>query len=196
MGAAGLLLTGGWSRRMGRDKATIASGAAEEGPSFAERAARMLLACTGPAVEVGPGHSGLRSVSEDPPGRGPLAALAAGGAELRRIGWVGPAVVIATDMPRIEPPLLEWLVGYPGDRSVVPVVGGRPQPLCARYSCEALEAALSLSNAGATALRDLLATVNPVLAGPDEWEPAGIDPSWFADIDTPEELAAYRTGMA
>lgn len=196
MDCAGLLLTGGSSRRLGRDKATIASGAAEDGPSFAERAARLLLACTDPAVEVGPGRSPLRSVREDPPGRGPLAAVAAGGAELRRIGWVGPAVVIATDMPRLESPLLEWLVSRPGDRSVVPVVGGRPQPLCARYSGEALEAAVSLSNAGATALRELLASVSPVLAGPDEWEAAGVDPSWFADIDTPDELAAYRAGMA
>ena len=100
--------------------------------------------------------------------------------------------MVATDMPRLELPLLEWLVGYPGDASVVPVAGGRPQPLCARYSGGALEAAVSLSAGGVRAMHELLAVVEHVTPGPGEWEAAGVDASWFTDVDTPGDLAAYR----
>ena len=86
MTAAGLLLTGGASRRMGHDKATCLSWQAR---TLARRTARLLAATTTPTFEIGPGHSGLPRVTEDPPGAGPLAAVAAGQRRLR--GRSGPA---------------------------------------------------------------------------------------------------------
>lgn len=194
MVAAGLLLTGGASRRMGHAKASIRAGRSAEGPSFADRTAAILLAATDPALEVGPGYSPLPPVEEEPRGAGPLVALACGALELQRRGWNGPAVVIATDMPMLQPALVAWLVSHPSRGSVVPVVATRTQPLCARYSAEDLTVAVSLAHSGAKAMRDLLAATEPVLAGPEDWGAAGIREEWFADVDDPGDLAAYRAG--
>src|SRR5712692_7095438 len=92
---AGVLLTGGASRRMGRDKALLVV----DGRTLAERGAELLAAVADPVVEVGPGHSGLAAVQEDPPGSGPLAGLCAGAAELGRLGHDGSVLLLAVDMP-------------------------------------------------------------------------------------------------
>src|SRR5918912_556717 len=99
---AGLLLTGGASRRMGTDKALIEVG----GQRLVDRAADVLSAVADPVVEVGPGWSHLPAVREDPPGSGPLAALAAGAAALRAAGHDGPVLVLAVDMHRVPAELL------------------------------------------------------------------------------------------
>src|SRR5205807_1911161 len=73
-GVAGLVLTGGTSSRMGRDKAALPVG----GQTLAERVAGRLSGVVAPVLEVGPGRCGLPVAPEDRPGAGPLAALVAG----------------------------------------------------------------------------------------------------------------------
>jgi molybdopterin-guanine dinucleotide biosynthesis protein A len=187
MHAAGLLLTGGASRRMGTDKATLAVMAGDE--PLARRTARHLAATTSPTFEVGPGHSQLPPVTEDPPGGGPLAAMAAGHRQLRVAGWTGPVVVVATDLPRLTRSLLAWLADHPSARSVIPVADGVPQTLCARYSADDLELAVGLVAAGKRSMRDLLERIDARLAGPEVWTPAAGDPDALVDVDTPSDLA-------
>jgi molybdenum cofactor guanylyltransferase len=190
MTAAGLLLTGGASRRMGQDKATLAVLAGEE--PLARRTAHHLAATTNPTFEVGPGHSHLPTVTEDPPGAGPLAAVAAGQRQLRKAGWTGPAVVVATDLPRLTRSLLAWLADHPSARSVVPVSDGVPQTLCARYAAHDLDLAVELAAAGKRSMRDWLEGIDALLAGPEVWTPAAADPDALADVDTPSDLARLR----
>ena len=59
---AGVLLTGGASRRMGTDKARLVV----DGETLAARSARVLAAVCEPVIEVGPGVSGLPAVEEEP----------------------------------------------------------------------------------------------------------------------------------
>jgi molybdopterin-guanine dinucleotide biosynthesis protein A len=191
MGAAGLLLTGGASRRLGQDKgALVLSGGTE---SLARRTGRLLAEVARPALEVGPGSSGLPALVEDPPGRGPLVALAAGTCRLQTLGWTGPAVVVATDLPLLTRGFLEWLTGHPSPRSVVPVLAGVPQTLCARYAPGDLERAVQLAAAGRRALRDLLDAIDALLVGPEVWGPAAGDPDALLDVDTPADLARVRS---
>jgi molybdenum cofactor guanylyltransferase len=169
---------------MGMDKALIEVG----GESLARRGARLLGAVCSPVLEVGPGHSGLETVREDPPGRGPLAAIAAGGAALRRSGHGGPAVVLAVDMPLVTEDLLRFLEGWPGDATVVPFVGGQSQPVCARYSPEALIRADEAVRAGDRSIREFLRTLPDVQwAGPRMWGDIA-DEQAFTDLDTPDDL--------
>jgi molybdopterin-guanine dinucleotide biosynthesis protein A len=186
---AGVLLTGGASRRMGRDKALLVV----DGRTLAERGAQLLSEVAAPVVEVGPGHSGLPAVREDPPGTGPLAALCAGAAELRRLGHDGAVLLLAVDMPFVTTALLRLLAGRPGAATAVPRDGGgRPQPLCARYGAGALAVADRLVAAGERSLRALLTAVSAEIGWVDraEWAPvAGPDP--FRDLDTPEDLASH-----
>ena len=189
----GLLLTGGASRRMGEDKALIEVG----GRRLVDHAAALLTAVADPVIEVGPGWSGLPAVREDPPGSGPLAALAAGAAFLRAAGHDGAVLVLAVDMPRVGVELLRLLAGRPGTATAVPRAGGHPQPMCARYGPDVLAAVDERLAAGGRSLRDLLETLAASGAvswvEPEEWEPVA-GPEAFADVDTPEDLRRLREG--
>lgn len=183
---AGILLTGGASRRMGRPKGLIDVG----GETLAVRTGRLLLSVCNPAVEVGPGWSGLEVAVEANPGDGPLAALADGWKHLRRVGFNGPALAVATDLPLLDGNVLGWLVTHPARSSVVPLSGGRPQLLCARWSAADLDRAVALVEAGHRAVRDLLERSEAVLGREEEWGGDGA----LTDVDTPADLERLGVG--
>lgn len=189
MNVAGLLLTGGRSRRMGADKA----GLVVDGVPLAERAAVALSAVVSPALEVGPGRSSLPVVTEVGPGAGPLGALAAGAAALSSAGHRGGAVVLATDLPFVTARLVHVLAFHPSEATVVPVVRGHRQALAARYSPAALELAPALFAAGRRSLAALLVEVEVVEL--TEGDLAGVvDLRELEDVDTPEDLARLELG--
>jgi molybdopterin-guanine dinucleotide biosynthesis protein A len=196
MPAAGLLLTGGSSRRMGSDKATLAVGP-EPAETLAVRTGRLLASVTDPTLEVGPGRSRLVAVPDRHPGAGPLAAIATGVAALAAKGWNGPAVVVATDLPRVTVGLLAWLADHPGPRSVIPSSAGRLQPLCARWSPDDLQRVEPLVAAGHRAIRDLLAGAALEVVGPEIWALAAGSEDALVDVDTPDDwqrVVAERPG--
>ena len=181
----GLLLTGGSSRRMGRDKASLAF----DHLTLAEHAAAVLTAVCSPCVEIGPGRSPLPSIQEVPPGAGPLAALAAGGHALRiEFQYQGPVVVLACDMPGVTPELLALIAAADTEDSVIPEAEGRLQPLCARYSPMALATADRLVESGERSMQSLLAAVPFRRLAEADW--AGVArPDAFRDLDSPDDLA-------
>ena len=190
--SAGLLLTGGTSRRMGIDKATIEVA----GERLADRGARLLISVCSPVLEVGPGHTDLDAVMEDPPGSGPLAALAAGGRELRRRGHEGPAIALAVDLPLVTEDFLRFLDRFPGQGTVVPFVSGEPQPLCARYAAEDLARAEEAVRSGERAVRGFIAALPEVQwAGPRMWGTVA-DEATLADVDTPQDLRRLGLGAS
>jgi len=182
---AGVLLTGGASRRMGTDKARIVV----DGETLAARAARVLTAVCDPVIEVGPSVSGLPAVVEDPRGAGPLVALLAG---VGALGNPRAVILLACDLPFVEPPLLQLLVEWPGAGSVVPVVDGRFQYACARYGAAALDEALAALRAGVSSLRGIAGADCEYLTE-SEWREVA-SPRAFADVDTPDDLE--RLGLA
>jgi molybdopterin-guanine dinucleotide biosynthesis protein A len=183
---AALLLTGGASRRMGRDKATLP---APGGVTLAGRTAGLLLAVADPVVELGPGFTDLPAVADPQPGAGPLAAVAAGAAHLALHGHHGPALVVATDLPLLHLPMLTWLVGHPAAGPVVPLVEGRPQWLCARYDGATLAGAARAVARGRRRMADLVEGRDLHLANVGEWGPVAAPAAWW-DVDTPEDLDA------
>jgi molybdopterin-guanine dinucleotide biosynthesis protein A len=188
---AGLLLTGGASRRMGADKALLPS-PGEAGATLAQRSAALLEDVCSVALEVGPGVSGLPAVADDQPGAGPLAAVATGHRALMDAGWEGAVLVVATDLPLLDVATLRWLAEHPASGSVVPVAGGHPQPLCARWSADDLALAARLVESGRRALRELLAEAHPSLAAVDV--PGARLATAVADADTPDD--ARRLGVS
>jgi molybdopterin-guanine dinucleotide biosynthesis protein A len=159
-----------------------------DSPTFAERTGRLLREETDIAVEVGPGFSRLPHVSESPPGSGPLVAFSAGVSELTRLGWDGPVLLVATDLPLLNRAMLRWLATHPPGCSVVPVRRDRPQPLCARYEHEDALKAQHLVAAGSRAMFDLIDSVSPILVAEETWVPLAGDPRCLNDVDTPEQL--------
>ena len=162
---------------MGRDKAGIVVG----GQTLAVRTARVLSRVASPCVEVGAGLSGLHAVCEDPPGRGPLVALAVGVAALPP---GADALVVSCDLPLLSPEALQWLASYPAAGTVVPLREGRGQPLCARWSGADLAAVAGLVAGGARSMGALLDRSDAVLVAP----PSPLADA-FEDVDTPEQLA-------
>lgn len=180
----GVLLTGGTSTRMGTDKASMEVA----GVPLARRVADALAAVTELVVEVGDGTSGLPAVREDPPGTGPLAAVATGWQELvRRSGEKRPVLVVACDLPEVTAGLLGWLAAHRAPGSVVPMLDGFAQPLCARWSVGDLEAAVERVGAGERSLRGAFGDDAHFVQEP-EWR--ATDPSGsVGDVDTEDDLA-------
>ena len=176
---AGALLTGGSSARMGGAKALLVL----DGETLAVRAARALRAVCDPVIEVGPGYTDLDTTLEDPPGRGPLAALVAAADAL---GTDGSVLALACDLPFVDAAALRIVAGAPGAACVVPVDGeGRPQLVCARYSAVAIARARVQLDAGERSLRALLRDVEVMYVD------RGFDPRALVDVDTPEEAARW-----
>jgi molybdopterin-guanine dinucleotide biosynthesis protein A len=189
LGVGGALLTGGASRRMGFDKASVQV----DGVPNAVRLAAVLGEVASPVVEVGPGRSGLVAVDEQPPGQGPLSATCAAWETLRAMGHFGPVLVVACDLPFVTAEDLGLLATWPGPASVVPVAAGRPQPLCARWSPEDLSAARLLVQGGERSMKALLLRPGVVFVDEKHW-PEGKARRVFADFDTPSDLADLGLG--
>jgi len=186
---AGLVLTGGGSRRFGSPKADVRV----DGERLADRTARVLAAIATPSVEVGPGYSHLDAVMEDPAGAGPLAATVAGARALAARGAGDRDVlVVAVDLPFLDPAFLRLLAAAAPADAVVPRVEGRAQPLCARYSTAALALADTLVAAGERAMRALLDGLDVRWIDPHEWGAVTAAPC-FADVDTLDD--AHRWGL-
>jgi molybdopterin-guanine dinucleotide biosynthesis protein A len=132
---SGIILAGGQSRRMGRDKALIDF---QGRPLIAQVIATLceltndVLIVSNRSDVYGPlgGPTGVRVVADYDPPCGPLGGIAAGlqamDAEL--------AIVVACDMPFLNVPLLRWLIDQAaGYEAVVPQTGAEYEPLHAIY---------------------------------------------------------------
>lgn len=186
-GVGGVLLTGGSSRRLGVDKASLLF----EGETLADRATRYLTKRCDRVVEVGPGITRLRSVRESPPGSGPLAGLAAGVAALGSDAPVGSVVLLACDLPYVEDVLdaLVTVADMPSG-AVIPVDSdGRRQYVCARYGPDALIRTATLVAGGERSLRAMVGLLAPETVV----DLAGFAPGTFADVDVPAD--ARRLGI-
>jgi molybdenum cofactor guanylyltransferase len=140
----GVVLAGGASSRMGRDKAALAV----DGATLTARAAQRLLRVC-PRVAIADRGRGLLAdlpCLPDGPGEGPAAGIL--GAAL---AWPGhPLLVLACDLPHVPEPLLRELARRApaeggGDRDadadwVVPRWEHGLEPLCALYRPAALAA--------------------------------------------------------
>lgn len=184
---AGVLLTGGESRRMGRDKALLPLGPG--GVALARHIGSLLASVAEPALEVGPGLSGLEVPDGADPHEGPLVALAVAARELRLAAPGRAAIVCATDLPFLTRAVLQALGDFPAgpELSVVPVVGGRRLPLSARWSPLALEAAIDLAAAGERRLRAGIDACPLVEVGSAELGIEDLD-RVLADVDDPGAL--------
>jgi molybdopterin-guanine dinucleotide biosynthesis protein A len=126
----GVVLCGGLSTRMGREKADLPFGA----ETMLERVARVLgmvareVLVVARADQQVPGH--LRVVRDPVDGSGPLAGIAAGLAACT----TDRALVVACDLPLVKPAVLRAVAGkLQGFDLCVPEVEGRLVATCAAY---------------------------------------------------------------
>ena len=178
-----ILLTGGSSRRMRTDKASVKLG------NDTLLDFQLAQIPTGvPTIVVGETvttHPEVVFTREDPPGSGPVAALSAGLALTR----TSAVVLLAVDAPFALPHLLRLHLG-PNDTALIPQdLMGKPQYLAGIYHSTALQAALDeLGDSTNTSMRELITHLPE--AKYFALTPENAD--YFMDLDTPEDLAAAQ----
>ena len=151
-----LVLAGGFSRRMGRDKATLLW---EGQPLLLRVIARLHPIATEIWVSARPGQelpSGTyRRIDDARPGDGPLAGLAQGLAAIDR-GAV-PVAVAACDYPYAEPALFPALRAAAPEAAVaLPLLDGRAHPLMAVWRSDVAAACERALARGARRVREVL----------------------------------------
>lgn len=195
---AGIILAGGRSQRMGTDKALLPlPGNAPEtflarmASTLAPLCAEVLIVARDPAQFADVAFPGTRMVFDQKSGGGPLMGLYSGLSAMQST----TALVVAVDMPFIQPALLIFLLDcYRQDTLVVPVVDGVPQVLLALYPRSILPLIESLLQQGKRAPRALLelAPVHYI----EEARIRQVDPQLrsFVGINTPQDLKEMMEG--
>jgi molybdopterin-guanine dinucleotide biosynthesis protein A len=202
MTAAGVVLAGGRSTRMGQPKAELAWG---ETSLLAHVVGRVAEGVDGPLVVVrAPGQAlpslppGVRVVEDSSEGLGPLQGIATG---LAAAADAALAFVTATDMPLLEPAYVRRVVALlradpDGAEVAMPVVLGHRQTLAAAYRTSLAPVAAALVgelrlNPGFLLERCRVAWIDEaqLLADP---ELAAADPRLqsVTSVDTPGEYEA------
>lgn len=182
-----VILAGGRGERLGGvDKAAVAvDGVTLLGRVVAAVDGATQVICVGPerhaSRSVGDTPRTVRWAREQPPGGGPVAALAAA-LELVEAPVV---VVLAVDLPFVTSNLVSSLIERctEADAALAEDGAGINQPLLAAYRTEALRARVrSLGDPAGVSMQELIVGLDRVtIPAPDE----------SRDLDTPEDLETY-----
>jgi molybdopterin-guanine dinucleotide biosynthesis protein A len=184
---AGLVLCGGGSLRMGREKALISVG----GRPLVLHVAGLLAQAAEPVLlapgQVGRlGSLGHPEVEDAAPGSGPLGGLVAGLAASPH-----PLLAVAAvDMPFASPRLFTLLSGrLEGEDAVVPRTGWGSEPLHAVYATAALPRLRAALAEGELALQAVLARLRVRWVDEDEWSTADPSGRFAVNLNREEDLA-------
>ncbi|MBE3561791.1 MAG: molybdenum cofactor guanylyltransferase [Ktedonobacteraceae bacterium] len=200
---AAIILAGGQSRRMGRDKALLpwpghpVTGehdiTRETGVTFVDHLVSVLRDCCSEIVLVARDAvqaatyrlPGVHVITDREAGIGPLMGIYSGLAAIEATH----ALVCAVDMPFVQPAIVSFLLAQAvGEEMIVPVVEQVPQVLLAVYPRSLLPLIEERLRSGRRDPRSLLevATIRYI----DEAQLRAIDPQLrsFVNVNTPQEL--------
>lgn len=187
MGEAALVLCGGFSRRMGRDKWSLPFG----DETLLERTVRIVGEVV-PEVWVvareGQGVRGQFQVARDPAeGHGPLAGLAAG---LEAMA-AERAFLTSCDVPFLRPALVRRMLDLSrGHLAAVPFLDGYHMPTAAVYARAALPVAQRLLAEDRLRASFLVEELKARIVTVDEIRDADPELESFRNCNTPEEYRA------
>jgi molybdenum cofactor guanylyltransferase len=193
LNAAGIVLCGGRSTRMGSPKALLPFG----NETMVERVVRLLGEAVSPIVVVAAAGQPLpplpaASITHDArDNRGPLEGLRAGLSALPQD--VDAAYATAVDVPFLIPAFVSRMVELLGNDDVaVMEVDGFTHPLSAVYQPRVLPDVEALLDAGRLRMADLFDVVNTRRVRAEEM--AAVDPglATLRNINTPED---YRRAL-
>ena len=182
---SGFVLAGGKSARMGQDKALMKFG----GRTLLTHALQLVTTAAGSARIVGSAakFAAFGPVIEDIySGQGPLAGIHA--------ALVGTStelnLIVAVDMPFVEPELLSYLVAQARRTPalvVVPASGGGLQPLCAVYRQALAEVAERSLRAGENKIDRLFSQVETQVIEQKDLERNGFTEEMFRNLNTEQD---------
>lgn len=186
--AAAVVLTGGRSRRMGRDKARLPWGATSllEHVLEAVRAEFDSVLLSAAAADEYP-DLGVPVVADPVPGAGPLAGVVAA-LEAVDEDWL---FATACDMPCPDAAVWRALAAraHADSDAIVPRTARGLEPLCAFYHRRCLAAFRRRLETTHRALHEAVADVQATIVEADQL-PAGAGARAFVNVNTPAEYAA------
>ena len=196
--AAGFVMAGGESSRMGRDKGLLELG----GAPLVLRAAKLAETVTGaPATIIGGaayGSFGLRVVADDLPGSGPLGGIATA----VRVSGTPWSLIVACDLPYLTPMWLGFLIARAlasKADAVLPMNERGAEPLCAMYNKRGEHAIRDALERGTRKVTDGLAGVRVEYIERAEWKAFDSEGLLFKNMNSPadyEEARARFDGRA
>jgi molybdenum cofactor guanylyltransferase len=189
-----VILAGGKSHRMGRDKLPLMVGK----KPLLDRVYLALASCCSEILVAGGGGyapAGARRVPDLRPGRqGPLAGIEAGLLAARHRA----VFVAAGDMPFLTGDLAKYLLGLLSNDvpAVVPDSGGRLHPLCAAYGREVQPAVSAALDRGIRPVRELLEALSGVrFVRQGELRRFGNPDLLLTNVNSPEDLERARKAL-
>ncbi|MBC7982381.1 MAG: NTP transferase domain-containing protein [Candidatus Obscuribacterales bacterium] len=188
----GLVLAGGASTRMGRDKAALAyHGQSQLHWAFdllAQTCARAFVSIRSDQCNE-PLRAGLPQIVDAQPGLGPLAGISAALASYPDVAWL----ILACDLPFLSSTSLEQLIAHRDPSRIATAYrsahDGLPEPLCAIWEPAARGRVEEWLGAGKQCPRKLLINSNAALL--DQLDPRGLD-----NINTPSEFDSARAVLS
>lgn len=185
MAVSGIVLAGGRSLRMGKDKTQLMWGRY----TLLEKAVCRLRSLTDDVlvVESLGGLSslpGVRKVQDRYKGCGPLGGIHTGLLEAKHEA----VLVLSCDMPFVTAELMAFLAAKrEGFSVIVPRCGERVEPLCAVYARSCLPVIEDLLQAGDNQVRQVFAKVNTCYVEEVELERFGDVQQLFFNLNTPQD---------
>ncbi|MEO6795193.1 MAG: molybdenum cofactor guanylyltransferase [Mycobacterium sp.] len=190
-GLAGVVLAGGASRRMGRDKATLTVAGLFDGRTLVEHLVSVVAQRCDPVYVVAAQGQVLpdlpaQVLRDEVPGLGPLPAVGLG---LRTAACAGAerAFVCAVDMPFLTPELIDQLVnsarvrGPDSEADIVLPSADRDHYLAAVYRTALAETIDALVATGERRVGALVAMVGVQRIGPS-------DSAALANLNSPDDI--------
>lgn len=199
-GVTAVVLCGGRSSRMGRDKASIEFAGAtllQRTVDAVSAVAAEVILVRAPGQHLPPVIVGcpVKTVEDAVAGEGPLFGMATGLSAAA--GTI--CLLVGVDMPFLQPSLLRLLVtslraeqATSGVRWVVPISEQRPQPLCSAMTRDALATLRAHLDAGDRAPMAVATDLGLLRLEEADWRTADPRGLSFVDVDTPEALEAAR----
>jgi len=185
-GAAGFVLTGGESRRMGRNKALLEIG----GRPMALRMVELMRPLVAEVALVGAperyGHLGVPVLADCEAGCGPLAGIVTA-LRATRVDW---NLILACDLPFLEASFLEMLLSEAsaGERDcAVPQPPDGWQPLCAVYHRRCLPAFERVLASDYPKISVAFDALRVRALTPELLAQFAFDPRMFKNVNSPEE---------
>jgi molybdopterin-guanine dinucleotide biosynthesis protein A len=190
MAVSGIILAGGRSSRMGRDKMllefqneTLIRRTVNE---LRDVAAEIIIASNHTGKY---GIDGVREVPDVFPGMGPMGGMYAGLVAAKH----DTAFVVAGDMPFFSARLAEYLLSRQAGHDVVaPMVGGKWEPLCAVYSRRCIGPIGDCLQAGIKQVFRFYPAVKVLAVDEAELGQVGLPANTFFNLNAPEDLAVLR----
>lgn len=188
----GLVLAGGESRRMGRDKALLRHGGQSQLASAVE-----LLQETLPQVFVSTRadqqheaeRSRFRQIIDRYHDLGPVAGILSAMEEYPQADWL----VVACDLPNLDAPTIAHLIERRSTdkpfSAYISSYDGLPEPLCAVYTARSAELVRSFIAEGIHCPRKMLIRSDTLLL--EQPNPGALD-----NVNTPDDLRDSRLGGA